>query len=77
MPKSWQPLDTAPEKTGPTRGERIFRSLFTSIDPFTPSSRLLLAAYRGVPAGRRMDTPLWERAGACPELVERVRAAHG
>ena len=42
-----QPLDTAPEKTGPTRGERIFGSFSADVKPFTPSSRLLLAAYRG------------------------------
>ena len=42
-----QPLDTAPEKMGPTRGERIFGSFCGEVSPFTPSSRLLLAAYRG------------------------------
>jgi hypothetical protein len=42
-----RPLDTAPEKTGPTRGERVFEIFFEEFIPFTPSSRLALAAYRG------------------------------
>src|SRR5437899_4719537 len=44
-----RPLDTAPEKMGPTRGERIFKPLARILKPFAPSSRLLLAAYRGAP----------------------------
>jgi hypothetical protein len=43
----WRPLDTAPEKTGPTRGERIFGSSSAGVEPNTPSSRLVAAAYRG------------------------------
>jgi len=57
----WEALDTAPEKTGPTRGERIFSSFSRDSEPFTPSSRLLLAAYRG--ADLFIDTPSQERAG--------------
>ena len=62
-----RPLDTAPEKTGPTRGERIFGSSSADVEPFTPSSRLLLAAYRGAqlfigsPERREVNT---EGAGA-------------
>jgi len=65
--KCERPLDTAPE-TGPTRGERG-KACKTNIQPITPSSRHPfrlsrvaarswrriegLAAYRGVPAGRK------------------------
>jgi spermidine synthase len=41
------PLDTAPEKMGPTRGEREDASEVVHMQPFTPSSRPVLAAYRG------------------------------
>jgi len=40
-------LDTAPAETGLTRGDRGARGALERSDPFTPSSRLLLAAYRG------------------------------
>jgi len=49
--KCERPLDTAPE-TGPTRGERG-KACKTNIQSITPSSRPHLAAYRGVPAGRK------------------------
>ncbi len=55
-----QPLDTTPEKTGPTRGERIFGALCADVEPLTPSSRILLAAYRG--AQLLIDTPLGWRS---------------
>ncbi|MCK6557260.1 BREX-2 system adenine-specific DNA-methyltransferase PglX [Candidatus Binatia bacterium] len=53
-----EPFDTPIEKTsatqgdrvmetGPTRGERIFAPFLKHPDPFTPSSRPFLAAYRG------------------------------
>src|SRR5574341_983796 len=54
----WEPLDTAPEKTGPTRGERIFGSFSAGVEPFAPSSRPLLAAYRG--ADSLIDAPYQE-----------------
>ncbi len=57
---SKRPLDTAPEKTGPTRGERVSRVLLQEPKPFTPSSRVLFAAYRG--ARLFIDSPL-ERRG--------------
>lgn len=44
-----QPLDTAPEEMGPTRGERKIACAL-DFEPFTPSSRRFLAAYRGAPA---------------------------
>src|ERR1019366_1610333 len=47
-----RPLDTAPENMGPTRGERG-KACEIDLEPFTPSSRPFLAAYRGVRAGRR------------------------
>jgi hypothetical protein len=54
------PLDTAPEATEPTRGERIFGSCSEDREPFSPSSRLLSAAYRG--PHLFVDTPTKEDA---------------
>ena len=66
-----QPLDTAPEKTGPARGERIFESFFADVEPFTPSSRLPLAAYRG--AYLFIDTLFSGLAAADNEAFARLK----
>jgi len=57
-----QSLDTAPEGTGPFRDERendphTTDSQPTDSQPFAPSSRPLLAAYRGVPAAQASPLP--------------------
>ena len=50
-----RPLDTAPEKTGPTRGERICGSFPADVEPFTPSG--------GVSRGRMHLSTLSRREG--------------
>jgi len=72
-----RPLDTAPQKMGPTRDERE-ETCAVDPKPLTPSSRPPLAAYRGVPAGSESTVPMREGQGESgPELDDVTRPENG
>jgi len=66
------PLDTALEEMRPTRAERK-KAGEIKPNPFAPSSRPPLAAYRGVPTGRKSTVSkagIQERGGAPPVCMD-------
>ena len=68
-----QPLDTAPEKTGPTRGERVSALFLQAANPFIPSSRVLFAAYRGTPLFIDSSQIGWPRVRGGSDAVSLIR----